>query len=66
MILLTLILGGSLTQHWITQESYIPTTYTYVEGGVQHTVTDAYCVNLSGTTARIATNRIFTGGFNGS
>lgn len=63
-ILLTLILGGSLTEHQVTAFSYDagPQTLTYTEGGVLHTQSGIAIFTYNGVTLTVKTDRVFGNG----
>lgn len=64
-IILTLVLGGSITEHTISNFSYDAgaETLQYTEAGVLHTVQDIVVFNFSGSMLLAETDEIFKGGF---
>lgn len=64
-LLLTLILGGSLTEHNITAFSYDAGSQllTYTEGGVPHAQQGVAIFAYNGVTLTVKTDRVFGNGF---
>ncbi len=65
LILLTLILGGSLTEHEVSSFTYdaAQQLLVYTEGGVLHTQSGIVVFTYNGTMLTCATDTIFANAF---